>query len=394
MKVLFATTNPAKVGKYGKKLEEKGIEVLTLKDIDKSLHVEESGKNALENAYIKAKAYFDETNIITIGMDNNLYIEELPEEKQPGTYVRRINGKELSDDEMIEYYTNLVKDNGGKLSAKWVYGMVVYNGQEKKEYTWSKSNFYFVDTPCETRTLGYPLDSIAIIPEFDKYLSELSKEEKEIYNAKNKEEDVVDFVVDALKELKIMDEIVFVTHNKGKAKSAEKHFENIKFSTYDFELDEPRSDDLKEIATAKVKQAYEVVKKPCIALDTGFFIDELNGFPKAFVNFSLETIGIEGILKLMEGKENRSCRFEECLAYHDGNEIHYFYGKHYGNIAEQIAGKDRDEKWSDLWYIYKPEGYDKTLAEMTQEEKENRKRYNSVDSMGEFAKWYKENSNK
>lgn len=123
-------------------------------------------------------------------------------------------------------------------------------------------------------------------------------------------------------------EIIFVTHNKGKAKSAEKHFKNLKISTYEYELDEPRSDDIKEIATAKVKQAYEMVKKPCIALDTDFRIDELNGFPRAFVNFSLDTIGISGILKLMENKKNRKCAFNECLAYHDGNEIHYFYGKH------------------------------------------------------------------
>ena len=63
-------------------------------------------------------------------------------------------------------------------------------------------------------------------------------------------------------------EIVFVTHNTGKIKSAEKHFKNLKFKTFNYELDEPRSDDIKEIATAKVKQAYELVKKPCIALDT------------------------------------------------------------------------------------------------------------------------------
>ncbi len=123
-------------------------------------------------------------------------------------------------------------------------------------------------------------------------------------------------------------EIIFVTHNKGKAKSAEKHFKNLKISTFEYELDEPRSDDIKVIATAKVKQAYEIVKKPCMAMDTDFRIDELNGFPRAFVNFSLETLGIEGILKLMEDKENRKCAFNECLAYYDGNEIHYFYGKH------------------------------------------------------------------
>ena len=44
-------------------------------------------------------------------------------------------------------------------------------------------------------------------------------------------------------------------------------------------------------------EAYKIVKKPCISMDAGFWIDELNGFPKAFVNFSLETVGINGILK-------------------------------------------------------------------------------------------------
>ena len=167
-----------------------------------------------------------------------------------------------------------------------------------------------------------------------------------------------------------MEEIVFVTHNKGKAKSAEKYFQNIKFTTYDFELDEPRSEDLKEIATAKVKQAYQIVQRPCIALDTGFFIEALNGFPKTFVNFSLDTIGVAGILKLMEGQENRNCRFEECLAYYDGHEIRYFYGNHPGTLTNQMDGQDRKEKWSDLWYIFQPQYFDKTLAQMTEIERE------------------------
>ena len=181
MKILFATTNPAKVKRYESKLTEKGIELITIKDLDFKLDIDENGRNALENAYIKAKAYYDTTNITTIGMDDNLFIEELPEEKQPGTHVRRINGKELTDDEMIEYYSNLAKEYGGKLTAKWVYGMVIYNGKEKKEYTWSKSHFYFVDKPCDKRNPGYPLDSITIVPEYNKYYLDLTKEEKEEY---------------------------------------------------------------------------------------------------------------------------------------------------------------------------------------------------------------------
>ena len=198
MKVLFATTNPAKVKKYKDRLEKRRVELITIKDLDMNLHVEESGKNALENAYIKAKTYYDATKIITIGMDNNLFIDELPEEKQIGTHVRRINGKELNDDEMIDYYTNLVKEYGGKLTAKWVYGMVIYNGKEKKEFTWSKSNFYFVDKPSDKRNPGYPLDSISIIPEYNKYLVELTDEEKKEYNEKTNDGQVIDFIVNSI----------------------------------------------------------------------------------------------------------------------------------------------------------------------------------------------------
>ena len=196
MKVLFATTNPAKVKRYASKLEKKGIEVLTLKDINLKLEVEETGKNAIENAYLKAKAYYEATGIVSIGLDNNLFIEELPEEKQPGTHVRRVGGKELTDEEMIQYYTNLVKENGGKLTAKWVYGMVIYNGKEAKQYTWCKDHFYFVDKQCEIRNQGYPLDSISIMPEYNKYFVQLTQEEKN--RNINNEDDVIEFIVKSL----------------------------------------------------------------------------------------------------------------------------------------------------------------------------------------------------
>lgn len=55
MKILFATTNPAKVLKYKKPLEEEAIELITLKDLGFNLKIEENGKDALENAYIKQR---------------------------------------------------------------------------------------------------------------------------------------------------------------------------------------------------------------------------------------------------------------------------------------------------------------------------------------------------
>ena len=186
-----------------------------------------------------------------------------------------------------------------------------------------------------------------------------------------------------------MEEVVFVTHNKGKIASANKMLKGVNFKVFEYELEEPRSDDIKYISKYKVQEAYKLVKKPCISLDCGFWIEELNGFPKAFVNFSLETIGIKGILKLMEGKENRKCKFTECLSYYNGEKVRQFMGEHEGTLSKEILGTETDKKWSDLWYIYKPYGYEKTLAQMSEEERETRKKLKSIDAMKEFAKWYK-----
>lgn len=61
----------------------------------------------------------------------------------------------------------------------------------------------------------------------------------------------------------------------------------------------------------------------------------------------------------------------------------------HGILSNNIQGQDREEKWSDLWYIFKPNGFDKTLAEMDSFEIENRRKTDgSVQALQEFANWY------
>ena len=111
-KILFATGNMAKVNRFLDGLLAKDIQILTLKDIDINLNIEENGKDAIENALIKARAYYEKTKIPTLAMDDTLYLENVPINKQPGMYVRRVGGKTLSDDEMISYYSALAKEYG------------------------------------------------------------------------------------------------------------------------------------------------------------------------------------------------------------------------------------------------------------------------------------------
>ena len=192
-KILFATTNPTKAKRFSDGLKKHDIEVISLKDLNIDIDVTEDGQTAIENAIIKAKAYYNESNMITMSMDDTLYIENIPDELQPGMYVRRVNGKRLTDEEMIEHYTNLVKKYGtdGKLTARWVYGLAIIKDGDIKTYTWSKEDFYLVDKPSSIINQGYPLNSISVNKKLNKYFTDIAREEKE----NNKEEsDVIDFI--------------------------------------------------------------------------------------------------------------------------------------------------------------------------------------------------------
>jgi XTP/dITP diphosphohydrolase len=185
-----------------------------------------------------------------------------------------------------------------------------------------------------------------------------------------------------------MKEIIFVTTNKGKIASAQKELTNIKVLPIEAELNEPRSDDIKEIAKQKVLQAYSIVKRPCIALDSGFFILALNGFPRAYVNHMLDTIGIEGVLKLLRDEENRECEFRSCLAYYDGEEMRFFESKSPGVISQGIRGSENENRWSDLWYLFIPQHFHKTLAEFDETDFMEYNRVKEDSGMKKFGEWY------
>ena len=199
IKVLFATGNPTKAKRFSKGLKERGIEVITIKDINCEIEVEENGKNAIENALIKARAYSKITNIPVFAMDDNLFIENIPEEKQPGMFIRRVNGKRLNDDEVIEHYTNLVKmyGNEGKLTCRYVYGIAVINNGKESTYSWSKDDFYMVEKPSDRIKPGYTLDTISINKKINKYFTDITEEDKAKLH--EDERDVIEFLARNLK---------------------------------------------------------------------------------------------------------------------------------------------------------------------------------------------------
>ena len=118
-----------------------------------------------------------------------------------------------------------------------------------------------------------------------------------------------------------------------------------------------------EIARGKAAYAYEQLKTPLIADDTGVFIDALNGFPGPYAAYVLNTIGNSGVLKLMEGQKDRNARFITAIAFADTNGVRVFTGTIDGRIAQAPRGE--------MGFGYDPifETGDKTLAEIPLEEK-------------------------
>lgn len=193
-KVLFATGNESKVKRFKDGLLRNGIEIITIKDIDEDIEVSEDGNDAIENALIKARAYAKVLDIPVFAMDDSLYIDNIPDGKQPGLYVRRVNGKRLSDEEMLTYYSNLAHEYGadGKLTCRWVYGIAVINNGVESTYTWSKDDFYIVDKPSDKIDPGYPLNTISINKKLNKYFTDMTKEDYD--TVKEDESDVVEFL--------------------------------------------------------------------------------------------------------------------------------------------------------------------------------------------------------
>ena len=179
MRLLYATTNAAKIQFMKKRVEPLGIELLCLSDIDApAFDIKESGNSPLENAKIKALAYYGELKMPLFSCDSGLYIEDLDDAKQPGVNVR---GQDdiMSDEETIAYYSSLATEFGGSMTA-W-YQNAIYLVLDKTrvfEYMGddiTSERFLLVSKPHEKRREGFPLDSLSVNIGTGKYRSLLTR---------------------------------------------------------------------------------------------------------------------------------------------------------------------------------------------------------------------------
>jgi len=160
-----------------------------------------------------------------------------------------------------------------------------------------------------------------------------------------------------------------ITTNPGKAKEFEAIFSEyeLNFRVEPLKTPELQSLDLEEIAVHSAEYAYMVLREPILVEDAGLFIDALNGFPGPYSSYVYRTLGVEGVLKLMENVSTRGAKFRSVLVFYSPlTEFKIFSGEVEGFISERPRGSGGFG--FDPIFIPR-EGDGRTFAEMSLEEK-------------------------
>ncbi len=185
-KLVIATRNRSKKERFRGLFVKIVKEVLALDDFDISEKPQEAGITAEENAEIKARFYSRKLNLPVFSEDEALYIDFLPLEKQPGVFVRRINGKdESNDDELLNYWEKITAETPAeKRTGRWhVAYSLAFPGGPIKTFALPHEILFFSPS-SKIRLPDWPMSSLEGPLEFKKPHSELTDSEREKYNQK------------------------------------------------------------------------------------------------------------------------------------------------------------------------------------------------------------------
>ncbi len=143
--------------------------------------------------------------------------------------------------------------------------------------------------------------------------------------------------------------------------------------------------DIATIATHTVREVKSRIIGPTIVEDSGLFIECLNGFPGPYSAYVYETLGCNGLLKLLIGLEERNAEFRSAIAYTDDSmapDVMTFIGIVRGSLSKEIRG--RNGFGFDPVFI--PKDVDLTFGQMNLKMKSNYS--HRAKSLKLFASWY------
>ena len=157
--------------------------------------------------------------------------------------------------------------------------------------------------------------------------------------------------------------LYFLTGNINKFKEAQMILPQIK--QLDIDLPEIQELDAAHIASEKIKAAFKYKQARFIVEDTSLYLNALNGLPGPLVKWFIKSIGCDGLFRLAQSFGDFSAQAKTIIAYaEDKNKIHFFEGVISGKIVKPTVASPFG--WDP---IFKPDGHNKTFAQMSREEK-------------------------
>ncbi|MFH0816201.1 MAG: XTP/dITP diphosphatase [Methanobacteriota archaeon] len=156
--------------------------------------------------------------------------------------------------------------------------------------------------------------------------------------------------------------IRFVTSNEGKASEVRAMLEPLGYKVERINTTYPelQVETLEAVVNYGLEWMSSRVEEPFIIDDSGLFVEALKGFPGVYSAHAYKTLGWQGILKLLEGAEDRSARFECCAGLVIDGKRHIFTGVTEGSISEAPRG----ESGFGFDPVFVPNGTSMTFAEM------------------------------
>jgi non-canonical purine NTP pyrophosphatase (RdgB/HAM1 family) len=159
--------------------------------------------------------------------------------------------------------------------------------------------------------------------------------------------------------------LVFVTSNLSKLREAEAVLGR-PLDHHGLDLPEIQSLDLHEVVRSKVRAAVEELGRPVMVEDTGLDFAALNGFPGPLIKWLLESVGPEGICRIVHAFDDPRATARCLVCASDGDQE--FFGV--GEVAGEIVSRPRGDGGFGWDCTFAPAGHHgRTYGEMSDDEK-------------------------
>ena len=131
-----------------------------------------------------------------------------------------------------------------------------------------------------------------------------------------------------------------VTHNPGKVREYQSSLGGygLEMEHINREYDEVQTDHLEEVVDKGMKQLHAEGLRDFMIDDSGLFVNAFGGFPGVYSAYVQKTVGNPGVLKLMNGIEDRSATFRCCIGTWIGNERIIVTGVCPGELLHEARG--------------------------------------------------------